>query len=90
MRYNAIGIAYLTCQWTFTVFGLAVVALRVYSRTFLTRSVGSDDFCIVIAHVSVVFISILIGRGANDQNSGTRDRSLSLRSERLSQWLVAA
>ena len=51
MPYNAKGIAYVTLEWTFVSIQLTVITLRVYSRTFLTRSVGSDDFCIAIAFV---------------------------------------
>lgn len=54
MQYNTRGIAYLSCQWTLTAVGTIVVALRLYSRTLLTRSVGSDDFFIAIAFVRVV------------------------------------
>ena len=32
------------------------ITLRVYSRTFLTRSVGSDDFFIVIGFVRFILL----------------------------------
>ena len=42
-------------EWTFTLLELLTVGLRLYSRTFLTRSVGSDDFFIVVAFVCASF-----------------------------------
>ena len=51
MHYNAKGIVYIALQWVFVVVMMLVITLRVYSRTFLTRSVGSDDFFIVIGYV---------------------------------------
>ena len=48
MPYNTKGIAYVSCQWTLTLLALVIVPLRVYSRSFLTRSFGSDDFFIII------------------------------------------
>ena len=54
MHYNATGIVYITFQAFFTLLEFLVVSLRIYSRIFLTRSVGSDDFSIVIAFVSLM------------------------------------
>ena len=51
MQYNAVGIAYVACEWALTLVELVVVRLRVYSETFLTRSVGFDDLFISIAFV---------------------------------------
>ncbi|CAO1601331.1 hypothetical protein XANCAGTX0491_004999 [Xanthoria calcicola] len=58
MQYNTRGIAYVSCQWTLTAVGTIVVALRLYSRTLLTRSVGSDDFFIAIAFILNVAATI--------------------------------
>lgn len=38
---------YLVLGWTLTAIALVSVALRLYSRTLLTRSAGSDDFTIL-------------------------------------------
>ena len=51
MHYNAKGIVYIALQWVLVVVQMLVITLRVYSRTFLTRSVGSDDLFIVIGYV---------------------------------------
>ena len=60
MHYNAKGIVYISFEWFFTFVQILIVTLRIYSRIFLTRSVGSDDFFIVIAFVCsiVVFATI--------------------------------
>ena len=58
-HYNAKGIAYVSLQWTFTLIQILVISLRVYSRTLLTRSVGSDDFLIVVAFVCSILIAVL-------------------------------
>ena len=49
--YNR-GIYYTTIAWVLTVIALVVVAIRIYSRAFLTRSLGSDDFAILVSVVS--------------------------------------
>ena len=54
MHYNVKGIAYISLEWVLVLVQILAVTLRVYSRTFLTRSVGSDDFSIVIALVRSV------------------------------------
>lgn len=51
MHYAAIGIAYIACEWTLFLVEFLAVVLRLHSRTFLTRSVESDDFFILIALV---------------------------------------
>ncbi|KAL9003048.1 MAG: hypothetical protein Q9188_004060 [Gyalolechia gomerana] len=48
MQYNARGLAFISCEWILTATELIAITLRLYSRTFLTRSVGSDDFFITI------------------------------------------
>lgn len=59
MHYNAKGIVYISIEWLFTLVQILVVTLRVYSRTFLTRSVGSDDLFIVIGFVLyMLFIAL--------------------------------
>ncbi|KAL8890164.1 MAG: hypothetical protein Q9215_002639 [Flavoplaca cf. flavocitrina] len=58
MQYNSVGIAYVSLQWIFTAIALLAVTLRLYSRTLLTRSVGSDDFLIAIAFVLNVAVTI--------------------------------
>ena len=54
MHYNAKGIAYISFEWVFVLIQIVVITLRLYSRTFLTRSVGSDDFFIVIGFVRIM------------------------------------
>lgn len=54
MHHNAKGIALISCEWVATAIELLAVTLRLYSRTFLTRSVGSDDFFISIGFVRLV------------------------------------
>lgn len=49
--YNR-GVYYATIGWILTVLALTAVAIRIYSRTFLTRSTGSDDFAILLSAVS--------------------------------------
>lgn len=46
-------IAYLVVDWLFDIVACAVVSIRLYSRGFLTRSFGSDDFIIICAAVSI-------------------------------------
>lgn len=57
MQYNSVGIAYVSLQWIFTAIALIAVTLRLYSRTLLTRSVGSDDFLITIAFVRLAHLA---------------------------------
>lgn len=45
------GIEYLTVGWIFTVIMLVAVPIRLYSRTYLTRSIGSDDYTILLATI---------------------------------------
>jgi len=59
MQYNAKGIIYVSFEWGFVLVQTLVVTLRVYSRTFLTRSVGSDDLFIVIGFVRYVLFTAL-------------------------------
>lgn len=59
MHYNTKGIVYVSLEWVFILVQILVITLRVYSRTFLTRSVGSDDFCIVIAFVRLMLDTAL-------------------------------
>lgn len=59
MPYNTKGIAYVSCQWTLTLLALVIVPLRVYSRSFLTRSFGSDDFFIIIPLVGAALTNTL-------------------------------
>lgn len=41
------GTYYLILGWTLTGIAIVSVILRLYSRTLLTRSAGSDDFTIL-------------------------------------------
>ena len=50
------GPAFLAAAWLLTVIMWIVLSIRLYSRTFLTGSVGSDDFAIGIAAVNIVMI----------------------------------
>ena len=59
MHYTAKGIVYVSLEWIFVLVQILVITLRVYSRTFLTRSVGSDDFAIVIGFVRLLLIPVL-------------------------------
>jgi hypothetical protein len=59
MQHNAKGIVYVSFEWGFILVQTLVVTLRVYSRTFLTRSVGSDDLFIVIGFVRYVLFTAL-------------------------------
>lgn len=59
MPYNARGIAFISCEWILTATELIAVTLRLYSRTFLTRSVGSDDFFITIGFVCLSSLASL-------------------------------
>ena len=51
MYHNAKGIVFISFKWVFILIQLLTITLRVYSRTFLTRSVGSDDFFLVMGFV---------------------------------------
>ncbi|KAI9679009.1 MAG: hypothetical protein M1822_007435 [Bathelium mastoideum] len=42
------GTVYISVGWTLTSIMLVAVLLRLYTRTLLTRSIGSDDFAICI------------------------------------------
>ena len=53
MNFNAKGIVYVALEWIFILVQITVITLRLYSRSILTRSIGSDDFFIVIAFVEV-------------------------------------
>ena len=57
MHHNGRGIAYVSLEWILVLVQIQVVTLRVYSRTFLTRSVGSDDFFIVIGFVRFIMVT---------------------------------
>ena len=59
MHYNGKGIGLIACEWFLTLFQVLAVTIRIYSRTFLTRSVGSDDFLIVLGFVRFMFIMAL-------------------------------
>lgn len=60
MHYNAKGIAYVSIEWVFTFIQILAVTLRLYSRTFLTRSVGSDDLFMVIGFVRFMLCTALV------------------------------
>ena len=47
------GIWYMPLSWVLLTLDIIVVFFRLYSRFFLTRSAGSDDFAITIALVSI-------------------------------------
>lgn len=59
MHYNAKGTVYISLEWVFTLVQILAVTLRLYSRTFLTRSVGSDDLFIAIAFVRLMRVTTL-------------------------------
>ena len=48
------GHYYVAIGWILTAILLLAVAIRLYSRGRLTRSLGSDDLFIVVAAVSFV------------------------------------
>ena len=54
LHYTSKGITYLCIEWFFNFWELTIVSLRLYSRTFLTRLVGSDDFAIIIECVRCI------------------------------------
>lgn len=67
MHYTTKGIVYVSLEWVFVLVQFLVITLRIYSRTFLTRSVGSDDFSIVIGFVRFMLVPLLSSeRAAND------------------------
>lgn len=59
MHHNTKGTVYISLEWIFILVQRLVITLRVYSRTFLTRSVGSDDFSTMIAFVRFMLVTIL-------------------------------
>ena len=59
MHHDTKGIVYISLEWIFILVQILIITLRVYSRTFLTRSVGSDDFSIVIAFVRFMLVTVL-------------------------------
>lgn len=48
------GIYYVAISWVTTIIAVAAVSIRLYSRAFLTRSIGSDDFAILISAVCII------------------------------------
>ena len=50
-HFTPAGAAFVSTEWAITFFSTAVVWIRLYSRAFLTRSIGSDDFAILLAWV---------------------------------------
>ncbi len=60
MHYNAKGIVYVSLEWVFILVEILAITLRVYSRTFLTRSIGSDDFFIVIGFVRLCWLPLCV------------------------------
>ncbi|KAI9714793.1 MAG: hypothetical protein M1820_000082 [Bogoriella megaspora] len=75
------GVYYLILAWTFTAIMLIVVALRLYSRAFLTRSIGSDDFTITIGALlslySMIQDSIWVHDGLGRHESQLTEAQLS-------------
>ena len=55
MQYSAAGTAYVVSAWFLVLVEFIILGIRLYSRTLLTRSVGSDDFFIVIGVVCRFF-----------------------------------
>lgn len=48
------GIGYIATSWSLEAVVLVAVAVRVYTRCWLTRSAGSDDVTILISWVLVL------------------------------------
>lgn len=48
--YNR-GVYYLAIGWVLTSIAIIVVCTRLYSRAYITRSIGSDDYAVVISMV---------------------------------------
>lgn len=46
------GPAFVAVAWVLTLVAIVVYAIRIYSRTLLTRSLGSDDFTMAFGVVS--------------------------------------
>ncbi|KAI9727271.1 MAG: hypothetical protein M1828_006890 [Chrysothrix sp. TS-e1954] len=67
------GICYGIIGWILTVLLLIAVAIRLYSRSYLTRSLGSDDFAIVVAtclsFIGMVQDTIAVGYGLGKHES---------------------
>ncbi|KAI9711556.1 MAG: hypothetical protein M1820_002121 [Bogoriella megaspora] len=81
------GIYYIIIGWTLTVILLVVVALRLYSRAALTRSIGSDDFCIAIA-AGLSFYCTIQDTIAVAQGLGRHESLLSpLHLKQVNKWL---
>ena len=55
MQHSAAGTAYVVSAWFLVLVEFIILGIRLYSRTLLTRSVGSDDFFIVIGVVCRFF-----------------------------------
>lgn len=50
--HNNRGVIYLPVGWILTIFAIMAYFLRMYTRAWLTRSLGSDDFAITLGFVS--------------------------------------
>ncbi|KAI9667146.1 MAG: hypothetical protein M1831_001323 [Alyxoria varia] len=53
------GLAYVLTNWALTLVIYFVFSLRIYSRTLITRSVGSDDFTIAFSVVLSTFAAVV-------------------------------
>lgn len=49
----------MALQWFFMLVEMLAITLRLYSRTFITRSVWSDDFFIAIGFVRFILLTTL-------------------------------
>ena len=90
MQHSARGYAYVSCEWILLVIEIFAVTIRLYTRTFLTRSIGSDDFAILIAFVGRPSQLIFVGNEANINLKGLGYVRSNFRSSSLLQRLVTA
>ena len=51
------GVYYLSFVYILGLTAIAVVLLRLFTRIWLTRSVGSDDFAIIVSLVSIIVLA---------------------------------
>lgn len=49
---NALGLELLESMWTEFAITTLVIAARIYTRGYLVRSFGTDDYIMIIAFVS--------------------------------------
>lgn len=71
---------------TFTTLSLLVVLLRLYTRTFIVKNVGADDYLIIASMVSCTF-PFGIQPGVPSRKGRHADTQTLLRLDQLRSWL---